>query len=136
VNTEPGRNKTKKILPITKDSKLLNFLKKLDPHVYNITEAISAELGSDVYEIMDDVRRAAPDLIILDVMMPRPEIAMFVLYGLDNMFPEIPVLPLSTWDAPEDMVRGSDRKSLGHLTESFGINGPKGLLTQLQRIFW
>jgi DNA-binding response OmpR family regulator len=78
-------------------------------------------LATDGREALEIYRRAAPDLLVLDVMMPRLS-GFEVLRELSQsgqLRPESPVLVLTARSAENDVLAGFDLGAADYMTKPF-----------------
>jgi CheY-like chemotaxis protein len=82
--------------------------------------------GLDVVEAVDGVeamellRQSLPDLILLDIMMPRKDgIEVLEELAADENLREIPVIMLTAKGEQEDLERGAALGARGHITKPF-----------------
>lgn len=87
----------------------------------------------DGVEALEQVAKERPDMIILDVMMPRMD-GFEVLKKLqaDSQTRDIPVIMLTAKAQDADIFRGWSSGVSSYLTKPFN---PRELLTFVQRIF-
>jgi DNA-binding response OmpR family regulator len=103
----------KRILVIDDDVALLNTLKRgLSYDGFAVETAASGEAG------LENAREHAPDLIVLDVMMPGLD-GMEVLRRLRAADEQLPILMLTAKDAPADQVRGLQQGADDYVIKPF-----------------
>jgi len=80
---------------------------------YDVVAAVDGE------EALAKAREDPPDLVLLDVMMPKVH-GFDVLRGLkgDPRLRDIPVIMLTNLEQPSDMQRASDGGAFGYLVKS------------------
>lgn len=106
--------KKKKLLSVTRDPVLIDFLKKeLNGEAYEI---INTEHTDN--QVKDILELEKPEVIIIDVMMPT-------LDGIGTclqvrQWTQSPIMMLSTWNTGDNTVRGLNLGSENYLTEPFG----------------
>ncbi len=72
----------------------------LSPHNYELT------MAKDGFEALDQVRRQPPDLILLDLMMPRMDgFSVTSMLKNDSKFRHIPIVIVTALEDVEDRVR-------------------------------
>lgn len=103
----------KRILVIDDDTTLLGTLKRgLSYDGFIVDIASSGEEGLTI------ARERAPDLIILDIMMPGLD-GLEVLQRLRAADPQLPILMLTARDAPVDQVAGLNRGADDYVAKPF-----------------
>ena len=110
-----------------------------EPHIVRLVEVNLQRAGYDVLTAMDgiealeQVKANRPDMIVLDVMMPRMD-GFTVLKHLkaDPETKEIPVIMLTAKAQDADIFRGWQSGVDSYLTKPFN---PMELLTFVKRIF-
>jgi two-component system alkaline phosphatase synthesis response regulator PhoP len=110
-----------------------------EPHIVRLVEVNLQRAGYDVIKAMDgvealeQVKAEIPDMIVLDVMMPRMD-GFTVLKHLkaDPQTQEIPVIMLTAKAQDADIFKGWQSGVDSYLTKPFN---PMELLTFVKRIF-
>jgi two-component system alkaline phosphatase synthesis response regulator PhoP len=110
-----------------------------EPHIVRLVEVNLQRAGYDVVKAMDgvealeQVKKEIPDMIVLDVMMPRMD-GFTVLKHLkaDPETQEIPVIMLTAKAQDADIFQGWQSGVDSYLTKPFN---PMELLTFVKRIF-
>ncbi len=110
-----------------------------EPHIVRLVEVNLQRAGYDVVQAMDgiealeQVKAEKPEMIILDVMMPRMD-GFTVLKHLkaDPETQEIPVIMLTAKAQDADIFKGWQSGVDSYLTKPFN---PMELLTFVKRIF-
>jgi two-component system, OmpR family, alkaline phosphatase synthesis response regulator PhoP len=108
----------------------------------NVLRAIEVSLEKAGYEVstavdgveaLAKIRSGPPDMVVLDVMMPRMD-GFEVLRELqaDPNTRDIPVVMLTAKDQDEDIFQGWQRGAEMYLTKPFS---PNQLLVMVRRIF-
>ena len=108
-------------------------------HIVRLVEVNLARAGYDVataydgIEALEVVKKARPDMIVLDVMMPRMD-GFEVLKRLqaDEETQNIPVIMLTAKAQDADIFKGWSSGVSSYLTKPFN---PRELLTFVERIF-
>jgi len=90
---------------------------------YNLnTAGYSAEIAADGQEALDAIGRARPDLIILDVMLPRMNgIEVARRLRSDEQTQRVPIIMLTAKSAEDDQVVGLDAGADDYITKPFSI---------------
>jgi two-component system alkaline phosphatase synthesis response regulator PhoP/two-component system response regulator VicR len=110
-----------------------------EPHIVRLVEVNLQRAGYDVIKAMDgvealeQVKAEKPDMVVLDVMMPRMD-GFTVLKHLkaDPETQEIPVIMLTAKAQDADIFKGWQSGVDSYLTKPFN---PMELLTFVKRIF-
>jgi len=108
-------------------------------HIVRLVEVNLTRAGYDVataydgIEALEVVKKARPDMIVLDVMMPRMD-GFEVLKRLqaDEETQNIPVIMLTAKAQDADIFKGWSSGVSSYLTKPFN---PRELLTFVERIF-
>ncbi|HCU38081.1 MAG TPA: two-component system response regulator [Armatimonadetes bacterium] len=108
-------------------------------HIVRLVEVNLTRAGYDVIsaydgvEALEKVAEDIPDMIVLDVMMPRMD-GFEVLKNLqaDPKYKDIPVIMLTAKAQDADIFKGWQSGVSSYLTKPFN---PKELLVFVQRIF-
>jgi two-component system KDP operon response regulator KdpE len=101
------------ILVVDDEPRMTRFIRmNLDLEGYKVIEA------HDGLEALEKVRKHLPDLVILDVRMPKMD-------GFETLreireFSDVPVIMLTVQDEEEDKVRGLDLGADDYVTKPFG----------------
>jgi two-component system response regulator VicR len=82
-------------------------------------EGHEVDLAFDGEEALEKIRRHPPDLVVLDVMLPRLD--GFTLCGQLRRRSGVPVLMLTARAEEEDKVKGFDAGADDYLTKPFGM---------------
>lgn len=82
-------------------------------------EGHEVDLAFDGEEALEKLRRYSPDLVVLDVMLPKLD--GFTLCGQLRRRSGVPVLMLTARAEEEDKVRGFDAGADDYLTKPFGM---------------
>lgn len=98
----------------------------MEPHAYEITEA------GDGHEVLAGVERQRPDLILLDVQMPRLD-GYGVLTRLreDARHADLPVMALTAFAMRGDRERGLVAGFTNYVTKPIDIGALRRLLVEL-----
>jgi two-component system response regulator MprA len=83
-------------------------------------EGYEVDLAADGEEALDSVRRAEPDALILDVLMPGVD-GLEVSRRLRRGGSRIPILMLTARDAVENRVEGLDAGADDYVTKPFAL---------------
>ncbi len=102
-----------RILVVDDEVRMINFIRmNLELEGFQVAEAANG------VQALDMVRRHIPDLIILDVMMPRMD--GFETIQTLREFSSIPVIMLTAKGEEEDKVRGLELGADDYITKPFG----------------
>jgi DNA-binding response OmpR family regulator len=113
-----------RVLVVDDEPRILKFLeKKLKTSGY---EVIIANNG---FEALDQVQAQEPDLVVLDVLMPKKD-------GFDTLkelrtFSSVPVIILSAKEANTDKIRGLDLGADDYLAKPFS---PDELVARIEAV--
>ena len=108
-----------------------------EPMIVSIIEELLRLSGLDAFSAADAdeaeqaIKRHRPDLILLDVMMPR--ITGFVFCQKLKSMPEyrdIPVIFLTVMNKPEDIEKGKQLGAVDYIPKPFD---PKDLIERIKR---
>ncbi len=83
-------------------------------------EGYDVDLASDGEEALESVRRAEPDALILDVLMPGVD-GLEVSRRLRRSGSKVPILMLTARDAIENRVEGLDAGADDYVTKPFAL---------------
>jgi DNA-binding response OmpR family regulator len=84
-------------------------------------EGYDVDLAADGEEALESVRRAEPDALILDVLMPGVD-GLEVSRRLRRSGSKVPILMLTARDAIENRVEGLDAGADDYVTKPFGMD--------------
>jgi two-component system response regulator MprA len=84
-------------------------------------EGYEVQLAADGVEALDEVARAAPDAILLDLMMPRLD-GLEVCRVLRSRGDRTPILVLTARDAVSDRVSGLDAGADDYVVKPFALD--------------
>lgn len=110
----------------------------VDDHQLFLT-GVRTELGAgfeivgeagDVGDAVEGIRRAQPDVVLLDVHMPGGG-GIAVLEGVHRTAPEVKFLALSVSDAPEDVIAVVRAGARGYVTKTIA---PEQLADAIERV--
>ncbi len=102
-----------KILVVDDEPRMIDFIRmNLDLEGFQV---LAAQNGA---EALDAVRKYIPDLIILDVMMPKLD--GFETLRMLREFSNVPVIMLTAKGEEEDKVRGLELGADDYVTKPFG----------------
>ena len=105
-----------KILVVEDDRNLLDTLK------YNLRkEGYDVVTAADGAEALDICRKEKPDLIILDIMLPKKN-GVEICHDLRLKEVNTPILMLTAKDMVEDRVKGLDAGADDYLVKPFAFN--------------
>ena len=108
----------KKILIVDDEADIIEILQfVLEANGYEIITAMDGEEGLKL------ARESHPDLIILDVMMPKIngyKICRLLKY--DNKYKDIPVLMITARSQEEDKVIGEETGADEYITKPFNVD--------------
>jgi two-component system phosphate regulon response regulator OmpR len=117
--TEPAH-----ILVVDDDGRLRDLLRR-----YLVGQGFLASVAADATEALEQLRRIAFDLVVLDVMLP--DIDGVELTRTIRRTSELPVLLLTARGATEDRIRGLESGADDYLVKPFE---PRELLLRITRI--
>jgi two-component system, OmpR family, response regulator MprA len=83
-------------------------------------EGYEVDLAADGEEALENVRRAEPDALILDVLMPGVD-GLEVSRRLRRSGSKVPILMLTARDAVENRVEGLDAGADDYVTKPFAL---------------
>jgi two-component system response regulator MprA len=95
-------------------------------------EGFQVTMAADGLEAMEQVAKEQPDVVLLDVMMPRMD-GLTVLRRLRAADPALPVLLLTARDTVGDRVTGLDLGADDYLTKPFDLDELLARLRSLLR---
>ena len=95
-------------------------------------EGFQVAMASDGLEAMEQIAKERPDVVLLDVMMPRMD-GLTVLRRLRAADPALPVLLLTARDTVGDRVTGLDLGADDYLTKPFDLDELLARLRSLLR---
>ena len=104
-----------KILVISSGSELVRFLKK-EPFENSYQLISTQDTGEGLREV---ACQESPDLVIVDVMMPRMD-GIEISLGI-RQWSQVPIIMLSAWEAGRNSVRRFDLSAENYLSEPLGI---------------
>lgn len=84
-------------------------------------EGYEVQLARDGEEALESLRQAAPDLVLLDVMLPRRS-GLDVLRSLRREGRELPVILLTARGQDLDVVRGLDLGADDYVTKPYSLS--------------
>lgn len=108
-------NDNKKILIIDDESSLVEMLSmRLEAHNYRVISACDGEEG------LDKARSAAPDLIILDLMLPKLDgYQVCRMLKSDERYKHIPIIIFTARAQESDMKAGMEAGADAYVTKPF-----------------
>ena len=118
----------RKILVVDDERHIVRLVEvNLQRHGYEVVSAF------DGVEALEKVKSEKPDMIVLDVMMPRMD-GFEVLQNLqaDSSTSDIPVIMLTAKAQDADIFKGWQSGVSSYLTKPFN---PRELITFVERIF-
>ena len=122
-NTEKSRPGTK-ILVVDDEQRMIHFIRmKLDQEGFSVHEAYD---GKDA---LDQIRIVMPDLVILDVMMPKMD--GFETLALLRENSNVPVIMLTARGEENDRVRGLELGADDYVTKPFS---PQELVSRVRAV--
>ena len=122
-NAERSRPGTK-ILVVDDEQRMIHFIRmNLDLEGFAVHEAYD---GKDA---LDQVRKVIPDLVILDVMMPKMD--GFETLALLRETSNVPVIMLSARGEEDDRVRGLELGADDYVTKPFS---PRELVSRVRAV--
>ncbi|MCX4911184.1 response regulator transcription factor [Streptomyces sp. NBC_00878] len=98
--------------------------------IYLESEGHHVVIVRDGRDALDHIRRAAPDLLVLDVMMPRVD-GLDVVRILRASDEELPVLMLTARSAEDDLLLGLDLGADDYLTKPYS---PRELMARVRTL--
>ena len=107
--------KAKRVLIVDDEASLRTLVRaNLEVDGIDVIEAV------DGVEAMEMLKHDRPDLILLDIMMPRKDgLEVLEELAVDDTLKEIPVIMLTAKGEQEDLERGADLGARGHITKPF-----------------
>ena len=122
-NTEKSRPGTK-ILVVDDEHRMIHFIRmNLDLEGFSVHEAYD---GKDA---LDQIRKVMPDLVILDVMMPKMD--GFETLALLRENSNVPVIMLTARGEENDRVRGLELGADDYVTKPFS---PRELVSRVRAV--
>lgn len=73
----------------------------------------------DGVEALDQYLAAAPDLVLLDIMLPRMDGYEVAAHIRRDFHSEVPIVMLSSLDSPVDMERSREAGATDHVAKPF-----------------
>ena len=118
----------KKILIVDDEEDILHFLELvLKERGYQVLTAGSGR------EAIEKARRARPDLVLLDIMMPQMDgWEVLKLLRVDEATAAIPVAMVSARTDPRDRVQGLQEGAVDYICKPFAL---EDLLAKVESIF-
>ena len=112
---ESSGMKAKRVLIVDDEASLRTLVRaNLEVDGIDVIEAV------DGVEAMEMLKHDRPDLILLDIMMPRKDgLEVLEELAVDDTLKEIPVIMLTAKGEQEDLERGADLGARGHITKPF-----------------
>jgi DNA-binding response OmpR family regulator len=112
---EESRPITKKILVVDDNPNIVKLLEhRLKANEY---EVVTAHDGEDA---LDKVRQAKPDLMILDVVIPKIDgYRVLSILRADEQYKDIPVVMLSAHGQAKDVEKGMELGAVSYITKPF-----------------
>jgi two-component system, OmpR family, response regulator MprA len=95
-------------------------------------EGFQVAMAADGHQAMEQIAKEQPDVVLLDVMMPRMD-GLTVLRRLRASDPALPVLLLTARDTVGDRVTGLDLGADDYLTKPFDLDELLARLRSLLR---
>ena len=122
-NSEPSRP-GRRILVVDDEQRMIRFIRmNLDLEGFSVHEAYD---GKDA---LNQVRKVMPDLVILDVMMPKMD--GFETLALLRETSNVPVIMLTARGDEEDRVRGLELGADDYVTKPFS---PRELVSRVRAV--
>jgi DNA-binding response OmpR family regulator len=117
----------KRILLVDDERELVDLLKmRLEANDYEVITAYDGQAALDL------ARREKPDLIILDIMLPRMDgYRVCGLLKKDPGFAGIPVLMFTAKAQAEDVKLGEEAGASGYITKPFEPDALLGKIKEL-----
>jgi DNA-binding response OmpR family regulator len=117
----------KKILLVDDEEALVDMVKmRLEANDYDVITA------NDGQAALDLARKERPDLIILDIMLPKMDgYKVCALLKKDSRYASIPVLMFTAKAQQEDMKLGEEVGANGYITKPFE---PQSLLAKISEV--
>ncbi|RME50431.1 MAG: DNA-binding response regulator [Caldilineae bacterium] len=120
----PPKPDSKLILIVDDEARMRRFMQmNLDLEGYRVIEA------EDGYEAVERVRDDLPDLVIMDVMMPRMD--GFEALRLIREVSNVPVIMLTVRSEEDDRVKGLDLGADDYITKPFS---PRELASRVRAV--
>jgi CheY-like chemotaxis protein len=109
------QNETKTVMIVDDEASLRTLVRaNLEVDGLEVSEAVD---GAEALEMM---RQNPPDLVLLDIMMPRMDgIEMLEEVAADPELRDIPVILLTAKGEQEDLEKGAELGARGHITKPF-----------------
>ena len=86
------------------------------------TEGYSVLVASDGEEGLHQARKEVPDLILLDIMLPKMDgYKVCRLLKFDERYRHIPILMMTAKTQPKDRVLGMDTGADAYITKPFDV---------------
>ena len=122
-----SEGKSKKILVVDDEPGIVEIVRvNLEREGYDICEALDGQEG------WDQVRSEKPDLVILDVMMPRMNgLELLERIEADPHICGVPVILLTVRARDMDVIQGLEKGAVEYLTKPFD---PLNLVRVVRRI--
>ncbi len=112
------------ILVVDDEARIIRFVRiNLEMEGFRVIEAHNG------LEAVEMVRKAMPDLVILDVLMP--EMDGFETLEMIREFSDVPVIMLTVRNSEEDKVRGLDAGADDYITKPFS---PRELVSRVRAV--
>jgi DNA-binding response OmpR family regulator len=117
----------KKILLVDDEQALLEMVKmRLETNGYDVITA------GDGQEALDTARQEKPDLIILDLMLPKMDgYKVCALLKKDSRYASIPILMFTAKAQQDDVKIGEEVGANGYITKPFE---PQALLAKIKEV--
>ncbi|WP_405005201.1 response regulator transcription factor [Kitasatospora purpeofusca] len=113
---EPGQQTTARLLVVDDEPALRDALESS-----LVFEGYEVATATDGYEALESVERDRPDLVLLDIMMPRMD-GLTAVRRMRSRGDTVPVLMLTARDAVGDRVTGLDVGADDYLAKPFELD--------------
>jgi DNA-binding response OmpR family regulator len=115
TDPEESRPITKKILVVDDNPNIVKLLEhRLKANEYEVVTAYDGE------DALDKVRQAKPDLMILDVVIPKIDgYKVLSILRADEQYKDMPVVMLSAHGQAKDVEKGMELGAVSYITKPF-----------------
>lgn len=119
--------RTAKILAVDDEPELVALIR------YHLTRAgHDVTVATNGWEAIESIRRAAPDLILLDLMLPDLDgFGVCEILRQEPLTARIPIIIVSAWASPDTRNLGLELGALDYVTKPFS---PHELVERVNRL--